>query len=291
MTTLDQNKLYKKQLETSIALALKEDAPNGDITSTLCLEPTQLGEATLFAKEKGIFFGNDIFSYLNNQFSLKGECIADSSPFNKGDVLASLSGSLSDILQLERVLLNFVAHLSGIATKTNTYVNALNNKNIALCDTRKTTPGLRYLEKAAVAAGGGLNHRFSLSDMILIKENHLDSLAKQHSNATFVLEEKLKVFKKKQPEILIQLEIRDLDALKTLPITCCDLLLLDNFSIDQLNRAIHWLKEANYKGQLEVSGNITLEKLSLYQDKAIHRISVGALTHSVKSLDLSLLID
>ena len=291
MTTLDKNKLYTKQLNVCIEAALKEDAPKGDITSSLCLEPTQLGEAKLFAKEKGVFFGNDIYSYLINRFNLKGECIADSKPFDKGTVLATIKGSLSAILQLERVLLNFVAHLSGIATQTNIYVKTLNNKNISLCDTRKTTPGLRYLEKAAVAAGGGLNHRFSLSDMVLIKENHLYSLEQQHKNAIDVLQNKLNYFKRKNPEIVIQLEIRNTDALKTLPIHNCDLLLLDNFNLSQLDYALDWLKKANYSGQIEVSGNITLDKLPLYQKKTIHRISVGALTHSVKSLDFSLLIN
>ena len=279
------SKAYYTQVESAATLALEEDAPNGDISSQLCLQDSDTATAKIIAKQPGIFFGKDILEYLCAKLQLQCNSRADGTNFKTSESLATVSGKLKNILLVERSLLNFLQHLCGIASLTKTFVDTLQDPNIIICDTRKTSPGLRYLEKAAVVAGGGHNHRLNLSDMVLIKENHIDGLGSPED-----LQNKLLKFKQTYPNIAIQIEARNLLELKALPITLCNFVLLDNFSLPDLDQAIQYLKDISFAGQIEVSGNINLNTIKQYRHKAIHRISVGALTHSAPIIDLSLLL-
>lgn len=275
--------LYEKQIDLAVRHALAEDFSDQDITSTLCVDPHLKGEASIIAKQSGIFFGKDIFWAILDQKKLKGYCIKDGEAFEKGQVIATVEGSVLNIMQVERSVLNFLQRLSGVSTYTQQFVKALEDPKISICDTRKTCPGMRYIEKAAVLAGGARNHRFNLSDQVLIKENHLDALVGN-------LADKLTQFKQENPEIQVQIEARDLKELYNLPIENVDMFLLDNFKLSHLDEAIEYLEQQKYSGLIEVSGNITLRNIARYQGKNIHRISVGALTHSAPCIDLSLLI-
>ena len=282
----EPSKAYFNQVKSAVAIALAEDAPNGDKSSQLCIQDSHTATAKIIAKQSGIFFGKDILEHLCTKLSLKFSCNTDGSHFQRSESVATLSGQLKNILLAERSLLNFLQHLCGIASLTKTFVDALQDPNIVVCDTRKTTPGLRYLEKAAVVAGGGHNHRLNLSDMVLIKENHIDGVGSLE-----ILQKKLIEFKQKYPKIAIQIEARDLIELKALPIKHCDFILLDNFSLPDLDQAIQYLNDISFLGQIEVSGNINLNTIKNYKNKAIHRISIGALTHSAPIIDLSLLLE
>ena len=212
--------------------------------------------------------------------------IKNGSPLSPKTVIATLTGNAHSILKTERVMLNLLQRLSGIATQTNAYVHALNNPNIQILDTRKTTPLWRDLERKAVLAGGGYNHRHNLSDMVLIKENHL---ALNHTTPE-QLATKLRTIKQTHPHLKIEIEIETLAQLETLPLEDVDYILLDNFSETLLDKAIMCCQKKYPTKLIEVSGNITLANIHTLQTKAIHRISCGALTHSVTACDLSLLI-
>ena len=182
-----------------------------------------------------------------------------------------------------------IQKLSGIATLTKAFVDALDNPNISVLDTRKTTPGLRFLEKEAVLAGGGVNHRLSLSDMVLIKENHLSLLAKEaHVNT---LPDRIKDFKTRHPSFTIEIEVTSLAQLTSIDFSYIDFVLLDNFSIEDVKKAVSTCKKSASHLKIECSGNITLKTIGYYRNLNIDRISVGSLTHSAGALDMSLLID
>lgn len=276
--------LYQKQLDQILEMALLEDFVDQDVTSDLFLSATDKVQAYIIAKESGVFFGKDIITWIAKRYRLNAECVADGYLFKSGERLITVLGSVNALLKIERTLLNFIQRLSGVATLTRQFIEALNDPAIAICDTRKTNPGMRYLQKAAVLAGGGTNHRFHLADMMLIKENHIDGTSQP-------LEKLLQAFKLENPNIPIQIEARDLAELESLPLSELDMILLDNFSMQTLEAALNYLESKNYQGLIEVSGNITLTTIKQYRHKKIHRISVGALTHSAPCIDLSLLLN
>lgn len=272
-----------------IQFALTEDAPNGDITSQFMINSTHESMAHIIAKQKGIFYGEKIiyaFNTIHKESLVITNLKKDGESFNNQTVLLKLEGNTQTILLVERVLLNLLQRCCGIATTTQNMVQALNNKTIDILDTRKTSPLWRDLEKEAVLAGGGKNHRESLSDMMLIKENHIKHGIKDPES--FHLN--LKAHKKKHPHIQIEIEINTLSQLENLRFDYVDYILLDNFSLKELDQAIFLCEKNAPHAKIEISGNISQKSILSLSDKKIHRISCGALTHSVKACDLSLLI-
>jgi nicotinate-nucleotide pyrophosphorylase (carboxylating) len=270
--------------------ALAEDNPRGDITTDLMITDNSIMTAQIIAKEDGVFFGQEIireiFQIIDNKTQI--EILKnDGDILSQKDVIAIFKGNIKSILIAERVMLNFLQRLSGVATTSNKFVKKLNNPKIKILDTRKTTPLLRELEKKAVQAGGAHNHRYSLSDMVLIKENHISGFLKH--NPISELPNLFRKFKAQTPNIKIEIEIETIDQLNSYDLKDVDYIMFDNFTIPQIEEGIKICRQKKYKAEIEISGNINLETIANYSNLEIHRISVGSLTHSVKALDLSLL--
>ena len=284
------SKILKQESIQIIQSALNEDMPSTDLSSELCIDSSHSGNAQLLAKEAGIFCGDLILDTLESMFEKDihiQRIYKDGSSFKEGDIIAVIKGNMRRILGIERILLNFCQRLSGIASTTNQYVNSLNDANIQILDTRKTTPGLRNFERYAVRVGGGHNHRLNLSDMVLIKENHIDHFLKTRTVSDFT--NAIKIFKRDHPEIKIEIEIETIKQLENFDLSVVDIVLLDNFDLDQLYKAIPICQQ--YPNLLiEISGNVSLDSITQYKGLPIHRISIGRLTHSVKNIDLSLLL-
>jgi nicotinate-nucleotide pyrophosphorylase (carboxylating) len=280
-----------KHIQSILKKALKEDAPNGDITVQSLFPNTEPASAKIIAKQEGIFFGEPL---IQTAFHLvdpeaKINCYKkDGDTLRIKDTICDIRSNHAAILLVERSLLNLMQHLSGVATQTKKYVDALNNPSIHILDTRKTTVGLRALEKQAILSGGGHNHRMGLSDMILIKENHLRILSKQQNS--HLLHAKLQAAKKQNPHIKIEIEIESYTQLNDLNLQDADYILLDNFSLDDLPKATQFIRQTYPHAKIECSGNITLTNIHKYAHYDIDRLSIGALTHSVPAFDFSLLM-
>ncbi|MGI4729552.1 MAG: carboxylating nicotinate-nucleotide diphosphorylase [Janthinobacterium lividum] len=268
-----------------IDLALAEDVGEGDHTSLATIPATAKGKAKLLVKEAGILAGVElalqIFAKVDAE--LKTEVLLhDGAAIKVGDIAFYVEGSAQSILKAERLVLNCMQRMSGIATKTHQIVELVKNSGVKLLDTRKTTPGLRYLEKWAVRIGGGVNHRFGLYDMILIKDNHVDyagGIKQAIKTARQYLQDQHK-------NLQIEIEVRNMNELQqVIDEGGADRILLDNFTPNQLKEAVKLL---NHQYITEASGGITLENIAEYAKTGVDYISSGALTHSVKSLDLSL---
>ena len=269
-----------------IDLAFAEDVGEGDHT-TLCSIPSDAqGKAFLIIKESGILAGVDVgikvFHKLDPQLSID-VLIKDGSKVDTGDIVLTVEGKVQSILQAERIVLNIMQRMSGIATMTNKYVALIAGTGCKVLDTRKTTPGMRMLEKQAVKLGGGENHRIGLFDMILLKDNHIDfagGIANAIAGAKKYLLDKNKSLK-------IEIEVRDFDELnEVLLIGGVDRVMLDNFTPENTKKAVELV---DGRIELESSGGITSETIRSYAETGVDYISVGALTHSVKGLDMSLL--
>lgn len=278
------------EISELIQTSLDEDIKNNDVTSSLLIDSNLNATAHIIAKEPGVFFGSPIIESMDaliDSISINAMVI-DGAHLNKSDVCVSLTGNLKTILECERTLLNFLQRLSGISTITDSFVSALNNPKIKILDTRKTTPLFRDLEKKAVVAGGGYNHRFGLYDMILVKENHLkyflDSGNFEQFN-TLLTQHKINF-----PDVSIEVEVDSIDLLKKLNLNSIDIILFDNMNLNMLSDCLDFISSQSKKILTEVSGNINLETIKFYQNIDINRISIGSLTHSVKALDLSLLV-
>ncbi len=272
-------------LEEIIDNALREDIGEGDHSTLACVPVNASGKAKLLVKEPGILAGVELAKMIFHRFdrNLKLEVlIKDGEAVNPGDVAFVVSGSSRSILSTERLVLNFMQRMSGIATQTNRIVSKIEGTNCKLLDTRKTTPGIRYLEKWAVRIGGGYNHRFALYDMIMLKDNHIDfaegiepALKRTHD-----------YLKENGKDLKIEIEVRDFEELdEALRVGGFDRIMLDNFTPDQIREA---LKRIPSPIETEASGGITEQTIRAYAETGVNFISVGALTHSVKSLDLSL---
>ena len=277
--------LDKSILEPFISNALAEDIGDGDHTSLSTIPEGQTGKAKLLIKDNGIIAGIDvsieIFRTVDASL-LIDILIQDGETVKPGDIAFYVSGSVHSILKAERVVLNIMQRMSGIASTTNRIVKNLEGTGTKVLDTRKTTPGLRYLEKMAVRIGGGVNHRFGLYDMILIKDNHVD-YAGGISNAIKSAQDYLKENKIKIP---VEVEVRNLDELKeVMHFGQIDRILLDNFSFSLLKEAV---KLVNGSYITEASGGITEDNVLEYANCGVDYVSMGALTHSVKSMDMSL---
>ncbi len=277
--------LDKKIIDAFIKNAIAEDVGDGDHTSLSTIPLGTKGQAKLIVKENGILAGVELALEIFNQIddSLKVDIsINDGQEVSVGDIVLTVAGNTHSILLAERLVLNCMQRMSGIATQTNRIVKRLENYKTKVLDTRKTTPGLRYLEKWAVRIGGGVNHRIGLYDMILIKDNHVD-YAGGIVNAINQANAYLSATGKK---LQIEIEVRNIAELKqVLEIGKVDRIMLDNFPIPVLKEAIELI---NGRFVTEASGGITEENVTEYAACGVDFISMGALTHSVKSLDLSL---
>jgi len=265
--------------------ALKEDVGDGDHTSLATIPPDTTGKAKLLVKDQGIIAGVELAEYIFHRVdkNLKLNIfIKDGTEVKPGDIVLEVEGNVISILTAERLVLNCMQRMSGIATNTDHIVDLLKGTNTQVLDTRKTTPGMRYLEKWAVRIGGGVNHRFGLYDMILIKDNHVDysgGIARAIENAQQYIE-------KTGKKLAIEIEVRNQEELdEVLRTGGVDRILLDNFSFPDLKQAVNII-EGRYI--TEASGGITVDNVRDYANCGVDYVSIGALTHSVKCLDLSL---
>lgn len=277
--------MYMLQPGELIDLWFKEDIGTGDHTSLSTIPANAIGSAKLLVKEKGILAGVEIAELIFSRFDpgLNTEVfLNDGSKIKPGDIVLSVSGKVRSILQSERLVLNVMQRMSGISTETSKYVKLLEGTGTRILDTRKTTPGFRYMEKEAVRIGGGVNHRIGLYDMILIKDNHIDfagGIEKAIERADAYL-------KKQNLELKIEVEVRSIeDIKKVLSTGKANRILLDNFSVEKTLEAV---KLIDGRVETESSGGISYDTLRAYAECGVTYISVGALTHQIKSLDLSL---
>ncbi|MDR1698697.1 MAG: carboxylating nicotinate-nucleotide diphosphorylase [Prevotellaceae bacterium] len=276
--------MKEKDLEQLIKQAFLEDVGDGDHTTLACIPADAMGKSQLIIKEKGVLAGVEVAQYIFKHFdtTLKTTVfINDGAEVNPGDIVFVTEGKIQSLLQTERTMLNIMQRMSGIATTTHRYAKQLEGLHTRVLDTRKTTPGLRLLEKEAVRIGGGANHRIGLYDMILLKDNHVD-FAGGIENAIKTTHEYLKRTGK---NLKIELEVRNLDELaQAMRIGGMDRIMFDNFDIATTRKAVEMV---GGKYETESSGGITFDTLRDYAETGVDFISVGALTHSVKSLDMS----
>lgn len=267
-----------------IDLAFAEDIGDGDHTTLCCIPEDAMGKSHLLIKEDGILAGIDVAKRVFAKFdpTLKVEVlIEDGAKVKVGDIAMVVSGKVRSLLQTERLMLNIMQRMSGIATMTHKYVERLKGTRTHVLDTRKTTPGMRILEKQAVKIGGGMNHRIGLFDMILLKDNHVD-FAGGIKNA---IERCHKYLKEKSLDLKIEIEVRNFIEIQQV-IDCggVDRIMFDNFSVDDTRTAVEMIAE---RFETESSGGITFDTIRQYAECGVDYISVGALTHSVKGLDMS----
>ncbi len=281
------NKLQssEEQIAHIIDLALAEDISHGDVTSDILIPPELQGKASILVKAEGVLAGGEVAQmvFLKVDPSLKVEIlIKDGTRVKPGDIAATIMGRVASILKTERVALNFLQQLSGIASQTAQYIAKTQGLNVKITDTRKTTPGLRLLEKYAVRMGGGKNHRFHLGDGILIKDNHLAALrALGMSLKDIVAKAKQNAPQGMKVEVEVNTTQEALDAVEA----GADIIMLDNMSPDEMRR-VAGLIPAHIK--IEASGGITLANVQAAAKTGVNLISIGALTHSSKALDISL---
>lgn len=272
-------------IEQIIASSFQEDIGDGDHTSIACIDENKTGKAKLLVKEKGVIAGVDlaikIFHFADKNLQVD-VLIKDGSEINPGDIVLEVSGSELSILKCERLVLNFMQRMSGIATKTHYLNQLIKHTKAKLLDTRKTTPLLREIEKMAVKIGRGENHRFGLYDMILIKDNHIDFCG----GITNAIEKTQHYLKRINKNLKIEVETRSIEDVKEiLGIGGVHRIMLDNFSQEKMKEAVELI---NGKYETEASGGINENNIAGYAETGVDFISVGALTHHIKSLDLSL---
>ncbi len=273
------------KIEEIVRFALREDLGDGDHTSLATIPDQAEGKAILIAKDSGILAGIDVAREVFRQVdaSTKMKIFkSDGSDIKKGDEIFIISGKAQSLLSAERTALNFLQRMSGIATFTSKLANQLVGLNAKLLDTRKTTACNRTVEKLAVKLGGGYNHRFGLYDMIMIKDNHIDFAGgiKNAINATH------NYLNAKGKKLKIEIEVRNFDELdEVLNVGMVNRIMLDNFSPEDLKKAINMI---NNEYETEASGNINIENIREYAETGVDYISVGALTHQIRSLDMSL---
>ena len=273
-----------KLIDDLIKLAFAEDIGDGDHTTLCCIPATEMGKSQLIIKEDGVLAGVEMARRVFKAFDPELKMtvfIEDGTEVKKGDIAFVVEGKVQSLLQTERLMLNIMQRMSGIATTTRKYVKQLEGTKTHVLDTRKTTPGMRMIEKEAVRIGGGMNHRIGLFDMILLKDNHVDfegGIAKAINRAHAYLKEKGKNLK-------IEIEVRNFDELEeALQTGGIDRIMLDNFTPENTREAV---RRVAGRVELESSGGITFDTLRDYAECGVDYISVGALTHSVKSLDMS----
>jgi nicotinate-nucleotide pyrophosphorylase (carboxylating) len=267
-----------------IAIAIQEDIGEGDVTTEFFVPAGLHASAQIIAREKAIIAGTETATEVFRRVdpATRARVIrADSSEVEAGDTIIEIDGLAHSILKAERVALNFLQRLSGIATLTRKFVNAADNPRVQILDTRKTTPGLRTLEKAAVVAGGGVNHRFGLYDMVLVKDNHLIA-----DSGLSAFAETVRRLRKERPGVRIEVEVDHLEQVRAfLEIGEVDVILLDNMKRTEMREAVALRKN---KVKFEASGGINLKNIRQIAATGVDYISVGALTHSAPAINLSL---
>lgn len=267
-----------------IDLAFAEDIGDGDHTTLCCIPEDAMGKSHLLIKEDGILAGVEVAKKVFDRFdnTMKVEVlIGDGAEVKKGDIAMVVTGKVRSLLQTERLMLNIMQRMSGIATMTHKYVEKLKGTKTHVLDTRKTTPGMRMLEKQAVKIGGGMNHRIGLFDMILLKDNHVDFAG----GITNAIDRCHAYLKEKNLDLKIELEVRNFDELnQVLTHGGVNRIMLDNFSVADTKKAVEII---GGRYETESSGGITFDTIRDYAECGVDFISVGALTHSVKGLDMS----
>ena len=278
---MNLRKIDKFQIDDSIRMALKEDITSEDISTNAIYKKDRLAEISLYSKEDGILAGLDVFKRVFELLDNSVEFIEykkDGDKVLNKDLILKIRADVKTILSAERTALNYLQRMSGIATYTRKMVEALDDKNILLLDTRKTTPNMRIFEKYAVRVGGGYNHRYNLSDAIMLKDNHI--------NAAGSITEAIKLAKGYSPFIKkIEIEVEDLEGVEEAVRAGADIIMLDNMDIETIKKAI---KIIGKKAIIECSGNIDINNINRFKGLEIDYVSSGAITHSAKILDLSL---
>lgn len=267
-----------------LKLSFAEDIGDGDHTTLCCIPEDAMGKSQLIVKEDGVLAGvrmaKEVFAHFDPTMQME-VFLHDGAEVKKGDVAFVVTGKVQSLLQTERLMLNIMQRMSGIATMTHRYVKQLEGTGAHVLDTRKTTPGMRMLEKEAVKIGGGMNHRIGLFDMILLKDNHVD-FAGGTTNAIRRCHEYLEA---KRLNLKIEIEVRNFEELQqVLDYGGVDRIMLDNFTVADTRKAVEII---NHRFEVESSGGITFDTIRSYAECGVDFISVGALTHSVKGLDMS----
>jgi nicotinate-nucleotide pyrophosphorylase (carboxylating) len=264
-------------------LSFAEDIGDGDHTTLCCIPEDAMGKSHLLIKEDGILAGVEIAKEVFRRFDpeMKVEVLMqDGAKVKKGDIAMIVTGRVRSLLQTERLMLNIMQRMSGIATMTNRYVERLKGTHTRVLDTRKTTPGMRMLEKQAVKIGGGVNHRIGLFDMILLKDNHIDFCGGVHN----AISRAKQYCKDNGKDLKIECEVRNFKELDEALAEGCDRIMFDNFTPEETEKAV---KIVNGRAETESSGGITFDTMIPYAKAGVDFISFGALTHSVKGLDMS----
>ena len=271
-------------IDRLIDLSFAEDIGDGDHTTLCCIPEDAMGKSHLLIKEDGILAGVEIAKEVFARFDptmVVEVLINDGAKVHRGDIAMVVTGKVRSLLQTERLMFNIMQRMSGIATMTHRYVERIEGTGAHVLDTRKTTPGMRMLEKMAVKIGGGVNHRIGLFDMILLKDNHID-FAGGISNAINRCHAYLK---ERNLDLKIEIEVRNFDELnQVLECGGVNRIMLDNFTVADTKKAVDLI---NHRYEVESSGNITLDTIRSYAEQGVDYVSVGALTHSVKGLDMS----
>jgi len=272
-------------LKRIVSLALKEDLGKGDVTSNLIISKEQKGEGVIISKEKGVIAGLElakiVFKQVDPELAFKSY-VKDGTEVKLNQQLCSVKGRVKSILSAERTALNFLQRLSGITTLTREYMKKIKGTKVKILDTRKTTPALRTLEKYAVRAGGGENHRHGLYDMILIKDNHIKSAGSISSAIELALKGK-KRFK-------IEIETKNLNEVREVLNYRINRIMLDNFNLKDLKKAVRLIRSKDKKVEIEASGQVNLKNVKDFALCGMDFISIGALTHSAKAIDISLIL-
>ena len=276
------------QVKQFIAQAIAEDLGQGDVTTEALISKTQQGRASIVVKARGILAGvevaKQVFLKVDPELKL-AILIEDGAEVKPGDIVAKIEGRVASTLKAERIALNFLQRLSGIASETGHYVQAVKGLPVQITDTRKTTPGLRTLEKYAVRVGGGKNHRMHLGDGILIKDNHLAALCHQGLSIKEIV---TKARQKASPKLKIEVEVKTPQEAVEAAEAGADIIMLDNIGLEDMRQAVQLIRG---RALIEASGGITLDRVRAVAETGVDLISIGALTHSAKALDISLELD
>jgi len=275
----------KHQIEEIVDRALAEDLGKGDVTTEALIPGSQRGTGSIVAKKAGVLAGTEaakrVFHRVDPELEVQ-ILLKDWARIKPGSEVARVSGSIASILKAERVALNFLQHLSGIASETSRYVEAVKGLPVSIMDTRKTTPGLRSLEKRAVKVGGGKNHRMSLGDGILIKDNHLSTLRSQGLNIEAIV---AKARQNVPQGLPVELEVGSVSEALEAVEAGADIVMLDNMNLEDMRKAV---KSIHGRALVEASGGITMDNVRAVAETGVDFISIGALTHSARALDISL---